>query len=54
MLFQLSHPINRVEPSQYLIVQSQQQGTTKKSELRPKLTIKRVESRSGVAIVNFE
>ena len=43
-----------VGPSKHLLVQSQQQDTRKRSELCPKLTIKRVESRSGVFIVNFE
>ena len=33
---------------------SQQQNTKKRSEICPKLTIKRIESRSGVFIVNFE
>ena len=45
---------DRVGPSKHLFVQSQQQGTRKRSELCPKLTIKRVESRSSVFIVNFE
>ena len=40
--------------SKHLLVQIQRQDTRKNSELCPKLTIKRVESRSGVFIVNFE
>ena len=51
VLFQRLY-IDRVGPS--LLVQSQQQSTRKRSELCPKLTIKRVESCSGVFIVNFE
>ena len=35
----------------HLLVQSQQQDTRERSELCPKLTIKRVESHSGVFIV---
>ena len=46
--------IDRVGSSKHLLVQSQQQDTRKRSELFPKLTIKRVESRFGVFIVNFE
>ena len=46
--------IDRVAPSKHLLVQSQQQDTRKRSELFPKLTIKRVESRFGVFIVYFE
>ena len=46
--------IDRFGTNKHLLVQSQQQGTRKRSELCPKLTIKRVESRSGVFIVNFE
>ena len=42
------------DPSKHLLVQSQQHDTGKRSELCPKLTIKRVEIRSGVFIVNFE
>ena len=53
MLFQRLE-INRVGPSKYLLVQSQQEDTRKRSELCPKLTIKRVESRSGVFTVNYE
>ena len=51
----LSHrlKIDRVGPNKHLLVQSQQQDTRKRSDLCPKLTIKRVESRSGVFIVNF-
>ena len=40
--------------SKHLLAQSQQQDTRKRSELCPKLTIKRVESRSGVFIINVE
>ena len=40
-------------PSKHLLVQIQQQDTTRKSELCPKLT-SRVESRFGVFNVNFE
>ena len=43
-----------VGPSKHLLVQSQQQDTRNRSELCPKLTIKRVESRSVVVTVNFE
>ena len=46
--------IDRVGPSNHLLVQSQQQDTRKRSELCPKLTIKRVESCFDVFIVNFE
>ena len=53
MLFQRLQT-DSVRPSKHLLVESQQQDTRKKSELCPKLTIKRVESRSGVFIVNFE
>ena len=53
MLFQRLQ-IDRVGPSKHLPVQSQQQDTRKRSELCPMLTIKTVESRSGVFIVNFE
>ena len=41
-----------VGPCKYLLVQNQQQGTRKSGESCPKLTIKRVESHSGVFIVN--
>ena len=41
-------------PSKYLLVQCQQQETRKKSDLCPKLTIKRVESHVGVFNINFE
>ena len=40
--------------NKHLLVQIQGQDTRKNSELCPKLTIKRVESRSGVFIVNFK
>ena len=53
MLFQRLK-IDRVGPSKHLIVQIQQQDTRRNSELFTKLTIKRVESGSGVFIVNFE
>ena len=53
MLFQRLQ-IDRVGRSKHLLVQIQRQDTRKNSELCPKLTIKRVESRSGVFIVNFE
>ena len=53
MLFQ-HLKIDRVGPSKHLLVPSQRQDTGKKIELCPKLTIKRVESCSGVFIVNFE
>ena len=43
-----------VVPSKHLLVQIQQQDTRRNSELSPKLTIKRVESRPGVFIVTFE
>ena len=49
MLFQRLQ-IGRVGPSKHLLVQSQQQDTRKRSELCPKLAIKRVESRSCVFI----
>ena len=52
MLFQCLE-IDRVGSSKHLLVQSQQQDTRKRSELCPTLTSKRVESRSGVFIVNF-
>ena len=46
--------IDRVGRSKHL-VQTQRQDTRKNfSELCPKLTVERVESRSGVFIVNFE
>ena len=41
-------------PSKHLLVESQQQDTRKSGELCPKLTIKKVDSRCGVFIVNFE
>ena len=53
MLFQRLQ-VDRVGPSKHLLAQSQQQDTRKRSELCPNLTIKRVQSRSGVFIVNFE
>ena len=53
MLFQRLQ-VDRVGPSKHLRAQSQQQDTRKRSELCPNLTIKRVQSRSGVFIVNFE
>ena len=53
MLFQRLY-IDRVGRSKHLLVQIQRQGTRKNSELCPKLTIKRVKSRSGFFIVNFE
>ena len=39
--------------SKHLLVQIQQQGTGKDSKLCPKLTIKRVESRSGVLLLTL-
>ena len=39
--------------SKHLLVQIQQQDTRKNSELCPKLTIKRVESRSGVLLLTL-
>ena len=53
MLFQRLQ-IDRVGLSKHLLVQSQQQDTRKRSELCPKLTVKRVESRPGVLIVKFK
>ena len=53
MLFQRLQ-IDRVRRSKHLFVQIQWQDTRKNSELCPKLTIKRLESRSAVFIVNFE
>ena len=53
MLFQRLQ-IDRVRRSKHLLVQIQWQDTRKNSELCPKLTIKRAESRPGVFIVNFE
>ena len=50
MLFQRLQ-IDRVGPRKHL--QSQQQNARKRSELCPKLTFNRVESRPGV-FVNFE
>ena len=50
MLFQ-HLKIDRVGRSKHQI---QRQDTRKNSELCPKLTIKRVERRSDVFIVNFE
>ena len=41
-------------PSKVILVQIQQRDARRNSELCQKLTIKRVESRSGVFIVNFE
>ena len=40
--------------SKHLLVQIQRQDTRKNSELCPKLTIKRVESRSGVLLFYFQ
>ena len=40
--------------SKHLLVQIQQQDTRKNSKLCPKLTIKRVESRSGVLLFYFQ
>ena len=53
MLFQHLQ-IDRVGHSKHLLVQIQQQDTRENRELCPKLTIERVESRSGVFIANFE
>ena len=53
MLFQRLQ-IDRVGRSKHLLVQIKWQNTRKNSEVCPKLTIKRVESRSAVFIVNFE
>ena len=53
MLFQRLK-IDRVGRSKHLFVQIQRQDTRKNSELCPKLIIKRVESRSGAFIVNFD
>ena len=39
--------------SKHLLVQIQQQGTRENSELCPKLTTKRVESRSGVFLLTL-
>ena len=50
----LVHLSIRVGRSKHLLVQIQRYNTRKNSELCPKLTIKRAESRSGVFIVNFE
>ena len=53
MLFRRLY-IDRLRLSKHSVVQRQQQDTRKRSELCPKLTIKRVESRSGIFTVNFE
>ena len=52
MLFQRLY-IDRVGRSKHLLVQIQRQDTRKNSELCPKLTIKRVESRSGVLLLTL-
>ena len=46
--------IDGVGRNKHLLVQSQQQDTRIRNELCPNLTTKRIESRSGVFIVNFE
>ena len=53
MLFQRLY-IDRVGHNKHLLVQIQRQETRKNSELCPKLTIKRIKSRSDFFIVNFE
>ena len=53
MLFQRLY-IDRVARSKHLLVQIQRQDTRKNSELCPKLTIKRVESRSDVLLLTLK
>ena len=53
MLFQRLQ-IDRVGRSKHLLVQIQRQDTRKNSESCTKLTIKRVESRSGVLLLTLK
>ena len=43
-----------MRPSKHLLDQTEQQDTKRNSDLCPKLTMKRLEIRSGAFIVNFE